>query len=1103
MASNVFKRRTGRRVSVAAATFAACLTMTPFLYAQASYNGVTDNGGAFTHTDGSGDWVVNAGGSLSATGGNATTGGDIGGGALDITNGDLVNRGTTTATGGKVLDTTASTATAGDGIHVSGDIHNYDTLTARGGDVDTGSGPVDASASGATGIKTVTGTLFNHSGVITATGGEGFDHMGYGGNAIEAYALENSAVINVTGGYSTMVNTGGSGNPIGGDGIKISDTMINKAAGVITAIGGEGEMHTTCGHAGMGGNALVIGGTGENYGILNATGGTASYTSTTMSLSSTSTGGIGMVFGGLVTNYESGQVLAVGGTPNSIGNGSRTGGTGINFAGGVINYSHNFRAEGASPTNNGNRNVIGGMGITVGPQQFWTNLSNETFNFKVENHGTIEAIGGKGDSTGSGLSIRGGSGMGVGSYFWYDDYLTMTNVELIAEVINKGTIIATAGDAESTNALDAFGGDGFTLGGGALRAGMNMTINSTQNHGVIIAKGGNAKATGLGNATGGWGMRLRGGTLNYGEMTAVGGLQLNGGGGIETGGVGMILEDGLTNYAGSYLTLIGKRSSTYANGAFAVQLGGTPIGGASDLQYGAWFKKGSFLSLGNADYAAGLSSGAAINANGLQVVFENDDPTWPEAMVISPATSTLGIGGKVTHTNFIVNTASDWGNVGGQIGIASYTGPVMDVTITQTPNFGNYDYTFEAERVDWSSNYLQGSTAGSLIGQLEKQFAGQTIDETNFHWANVLASVDFQPGIQDLRNQANYVYNSVLSTHTVQAMQSMARAGHMLDGMFSRNLQSLGKYGVGSDWAVPVCSNTDYYYGYAEGPESCEQYCKPAWLWLQPFYYTGTQKGLSSTFGDLDEDYAGVNLGFAQDLGPFVLALSGHYYNGSMESDKSKVYDGDVDGYGLELGLGRAFQVSENFNPWVELRAGYTKLDFEQTRWDLNGDRIKASPDGSMLYAGLKINNDYHIGERWTLTPSLGIDYQHLSLDSYKEKGASGLLLNVKPEDYDSLRGQLGLDATFAATDNLFLKLRAAYNYEFGDRNAEMLVNAQSLPGVKMRVSDDAYSRHSGTAGAGFGYVFCSDVSVGLDYDATFSDKYVGHQVTGRLVFSF
>ena len=1105
MANDVFKKSSGRRVSVAAAAFAACLTMSPVLFAQTSYTG-TDNvsGPGVFDTTITTDHTVNNGSTLNVQGGSAlptgATGTFYGGGALKI-NGDFRNNGISTIEAGvggenPYKASTSRPAYGGTGMEVDGDVYNSGDLQVTGGLSETDSGNTTIVSNGGTGLKALNGTIYNQAGVITAEGGMGYNHSARGGHGIEAKSLNNSAVINTTGGYSTMDTMGGGGFPMGGHGMMITDDMINNASGTITATGGEGDMHTTCGHAGMGGNGLMVGGGGENYGILSGFGGTAAHHAT----GGTATGGIGMTFGSLVTNYSTGEVLAIGGTPNTGGNAARRGGTGINFGGGIINHSNLFRAEGASASNTGSGLVTGGHGMTLGPEQFWTSVSNTTFDVKMENHGTIEILGGDAHVTGT-AAATGGMGMGISSYFWRNDGVSFSNVEIVNEVINHGKIYSTAGNAVSTSNAAATGGGGLIMGTTSAFSNMTLTYKSSYNYGTMIARGGDAESTSTGSSTGGTGMWLRGGTYNYGDMVATGGLQLNGGGtGTETAGTGMILYDGLTNYEGSYLTLLGNRSSTYTQGGAAVQLGGTPLGTADDLSYGAWFKKGSFLSLGNADYAASLNSGAYIDANGLAVVFENDDPTWPEALVISPATSSLAVGGKVTHTDFIVNTSSDWGTAAGQVGIASYTGPVMDVTISQTANGANFNYTYEAERIAWSSQYLENSTAGNLIAGLEQQIQGVTIDESNYDWANVLASVDFQPGVQELRKQANYVYNATMSPNTAQAMQSMAQAGRALDSMFSRNMQSLGKYGVGSDWAVPVCSNTDYYYGYAEGPDCCSEYCKPAWLWLQPFYYTGTQKAKASYFNDLDEDYVGMTLGFAQDLGPFVLALSGHYYSGDLDA---KHYDGDVDGYGFEIGIGRAFRATEYFNPWVELRAGYTWLDFDQTRRDVNGNKIKSSPDGDLFYAGLKMNNDYQVSERWTLTPSIGVDYMRMSLDSYKEKGNSGLLLNVDPENYDSLRGQLGLDATFAATDSLYLKLRGAYNYEFGDRNAEIMVRAQNLGALKTKVTDKEFSRHSGTAGAGLGYVFCDNASIGLDYDAHFSDQYIGHQVTGRLVFSF
>ena len=520
MANTLFKKSSGRRVTVAAAAFAACLTMSPLVFAQTTYTGADNVSGAGQFdTSLTGDYTVNSGSTFDVKGGNALPPASTpavpyyGEGALSI-NGSFTNRGSSQIGGGDAGDSTfvitnGQTGYGGTGLEVSGDVHNYNLLDVVGGRSENCSSNSVAQSWGGTGLNAVNGTLYNHAGTITATGGIGYNHSARGGTAVEAKDLVNSAAIDATGGYSTMDTQGGGGFPMGGNGIHITNTMTNNAGATVT--GGVGDMHTNCNHAGMGGNGLMVDGTAANYGVLDGKGGAAQYSA--VGGGGYATGGLGMTFGGLVTNYQSGQVLAMGGTPDSAGDGRRKGGTGINFGGGIINYSNSFTAEGASFTNSSSYDSIGGMGITVGPEQFWTGLSNATFDFKVENHGTIKVTGGVGSTTGTGISVTGGDGMGVASYFWYNDSPTMNTVDLTAEVINKGTIIAAGGDAESVNTSAAGGGNGFTLGGGTLLSGMSLTINSTQNHGVIVATGGDARSTSTGNSSGGWGMKLIGGTL--------------------------------------------------------------------------------------------------------------------------------------------------------------------------------------------------------------------------------------------------------------------------------------------------------------------------------------------------------------------------------------------------------------------------------------------------------------------------------------------------------------------------------------------------------------------------------------------------------------
>lgn len=108
--------------------------------------------------------------------------------------------GTTEAIGGNVIKTTNATGnnTAGGvGILVGGDIENYGDMTATGGNTTT-----DRNAKigkweglGGTGLKSITGTLYNKEGVIRANGGNGTEHIARGGHGIEVAGLDNAAQI--------------------------------------------------------------------------------------------------------------------------------------------------------------------------------------------------------------------------------------------------------------------------------------------------------------------------------------------------------------------------------------------------------------------------------------------------------------------------------------------------------------------------------------------------------------------------------------------------------------------------------------------------------------------------------------------------------------------------------------------------------------------------------------------------------------------------------------------------------------------------------------------------------------------------------------------
>ena len=373
----------------------------------------------------------------------------------------------------------------------------------------------------------------------------------------------------------------------------------------------------------------------------------------------------------------------------------------------------------------------------------------------------------------------------------------------------------------------------------------------------------------------------------------------------------------------------------------------------------------------------------------------------------------------------------------------------------------------------------------------------------NLHWAMLLADREHQPDAASVRSAASGAAPCVLQLETAQGVRSLVRGARLADGVASARLRAFGKGAPGAELGRFVAASNALVPGYfapatAAAPgDDGEGAVGRFGLWLQPFASWGEQRG-GRGYNDLDEKYRGASLGLAWDSGPLVFSLSGHYVGAELDASG---YEAEADALGLTLGLGRQFRVNDSFAPWAELRLGWTAYELDQQRRDHGGDQVYSSPDVNVYSAGLLADNDFTFGSV-TLTPHLALDYAHLDMDAYAERGGN-YALRVDPKDYQSLRGTAGLAAAWQATEALALKGLAAWHLEMKDKRGELRTSAVTLPSLDLTTRGEDLDRSSGTLGAGFLWQPGRNVSVGMDYDFAFGERYSGHTVSGVLKVSF
>jgi outer membrane autotransporter protein len=189
---------------------------------------------------------------------------------------------------------------------------------------------------------------------------------------------------------------------------------------------------------------------------------------------------------------------------------------------------------------------------------------------------------------------------------------------------------------------------------------------------------------------------------------------------------------------------------------------------------------------------------------------------------------------------------------------------------------------------------------------------------------------------------------------------------------------------------------------------------------------------------------------------------------------------------------------------------GYLKTD---TKRFINVGPIHQEADGS--YNGgvfsLSTEGGYVFKFDWlTVEPTVGLNYAHLSQDSFNETGTASdgnnYGLSVNSVDMDSLRSALGvrLAAQFGKKDGVqFIPaLRAGWEHEFMDKTAD--VNARFVGGSgDFNVRGVELGADSGVLGAGLTVAFNKAIQGFVNYDANLNKRMSSQGISGGLSYSW
>ncbi len=143
---------------------------------------------------------------------------------------------------------------------------------------------------------------------------------------------------------------------------------------------------------------------------------------------------------------------------------------------------------------------------------------------------------------------------------------------------------------------------------------------------------------------------------------------------------------------------------------------------------------------------------------------------------------------------------------------------------------------------------------------------------------------------------------------------------------------------------------------------------------------------------------------------------------------------------------------------------------------------------------------------KWTIMPTMSIQYTKLSVDSYIESGAGALNLDVERQNIESLQSNVGgrISYTWQAGKALVIpNIRASYGYEFLRDSKNITAQlAQGIPPFSIETISP--NRNFVILGTGITVITGNDISFSINYDAQLGDnKYTAHNINAGLRIMF
>lgn len=275
-------------------------------------------------------------------------------------------------------------------------------------------------------------------------------------------------------------------------------------------------------------------------------------------------------------------------------------------------------------------------------------------------------------------------------------------------------------------------------------------------------------------------------------------------------------------------------------------------------------------------------------------------------------------------------------------------------------------------------------------------------------------------------------------------------------------------------------------------------------VWIRPFGSRSDQDDTADNASGYSADTWGLAAGIEGDVGETQLGLAYAYAKTQLNGNTRLTGAGassKIDSHVIAL------YGSRPLNDMVlgfQVDAGWNNNDSDRTL-DFGGlnRSAKASYDSWSMHLGGNLSKAIVLDQANTFIPAIRADYTRLKSQSYTERGAGALSLNVGASTVEALT--LGVDGRIvhALTPNAQLEAIVGVSYDAINDGNSLVASYSGAPGQSFVATGIDRGPWLAKAGLGYTYSLASGTSVSLRYEANWRNDYLSQAASVKAVWSF